>query len=94
LLDSIGIASIYALLVVSCTPVVIYEPDKLLPTLFGFTALGLYFYRSKSIIFSTLIGAVSFGITLKLLIILANVSSIHESHFFEPISNILQLTDK
>jgi len=30
--------------------------------------LGLCFYRSKSIILSTLIGAAAFGITLKLLI--------------------------
>ncbi|VVA49609.1 putative L-valine exporter [Serratia ficaria] len=68
LLDSIGIASICALLVVSSTPVVMREPDKLLPTLVGFAALGLCFYRSKSIILSALIGATAFGITLKILI--------------------------
>lgn len=69
LLDSIGIASICALLVVSSTPVVMREPDKLWPTLVGFAALGVCFYRSKSIILSTLIGAASFGITLKLFMI-------------------------
>jgi hypothetical protein len=45
------------------------EPDKLWPTLAGFAALGLCFYRTKSIILSTLIGAASFGITLKLFMI-------------------------
>ena len=48
LLDSIGIASICALLVVSSTPVVMREPAKLLPTLVGFAALALCFYRSKA----------------------------------------------
>ncbi|BEN75006.1 L-valine transporter subunit YgaH [Serratia marcescens] len=67
LLDSIGIASICALLVVSSTPVVMREPDKLLPTLAGFAALALCFYRSKSIILSTLLGATAFGVTLKFL---------------------------
>ncbi|HEI8867712.1 L-valine transporter subunit YgaH [Serratia sp. AKBS12] len=69
LLDSIGIASICALLVVSSAPVVMREPDKLLPTLVGFAALSLCFYRSKSIIFSTLVGALLFGVTLKILMI-------------------------
>lgn len=68
LLDSIGIASICALLVVSSTPEVVREPGKLLPTLCGFAALGLCFYHSKSIIFSTLIGAAAFGLIAKLLI--------------------------
>lgn len=68
LLDSIGIASICALLVVSSTPVIMREPDKLWPTLAGFGALALCFYHSKSIILSTLTGALTFGITLKLLI--------------------------
>ena len=48
LLDSIGIASICALLVVSSAPVVMREPAKLLPTLVGFAALALCFYRSKA----------------------------------------------
>lgn len=69
LLDSIGIASICALLVVSSAPVVMHEPGKLWPTLAGFAALGLCFHRSKSIILSTLIGAVTFGIILKLLMV-------------------------
>lgn len=71
LLDSIGIASICALLGVSSIPVVVREPDKLLPTLCGFAALGLCFHHSKSIILSTLIGAAAFGITAKLLIFLS-----------------------
>lgn len=45
------------------------EPDKLLPTLVGFAALALCFYRSKSIILSTLLGATAFGVTLKLLML-------------------------
>jgi len=73
-LDSIGIASICALLVVSSTPVVMREPDKLWPTLIGFAALGLCFYRSKSIILSTLSGAVAFGVTLKIFMILSSAS--------------------
>ncbi|CAI1496951.1 putative L-valine exporter [Serratia quinivorans] len=74
LLDSIGIASICALLVVSSTPVVMREPDKLWPTLLGFVALGLCFYSSKSIILSTLIGALAFGITLKIFMIFGPAS--------------------
>lgn len=74
LLDSIGIASICALLVVSSTPVVMREPDKLWSTLVGFAALGLCFYRSKSIILSTLSGAVAFGVTLKIFMILSSAS--------------------
>lgn len=74
LFDSIGIASICALLVVSSTPVVMREPDKLWPTLVGFATLGLCFYRSKSIILSTLSGAVAFGVTLKIFMILSSAS--------------------
>lgn len=70
LLDSIGIASICALLVVSSTPEVMRDHARLVPTLAGFTALALCFYRTKSIIYATLIGALAFGITLKTLIIL------------------------
>lgn len=36
LLDSIGIASICALLVVSSTPEIMHNPQKLIPTLVGF----------------------------------------------------------
>lgn len=69
LLDSIGIASICALLVVSSTPEVMRDGQKLLPTLLGFIVIALVFHRSKSIILATLSGALSYGVLLKLLMV-------------------------
>lgn len=69
LLDSIGIASICALLVVSSTPEIIHHPQKLLPTLIGFSDLRML-YKTNSIIFATLLGALCYGLTFKLLTIL------------------------
>ncbi|AJJ63924.1 L-valine transporter subunit YgaH [Yersinia aldovae] len=70
LLDSIGIASICALLVVSSAPEIVHNPQKLLPTLIGFLVICGYFYKTNSIIFATLFGALSYGLTFKLLMIL------------------------
>lgn len=67
LLDNIGIASICALLVVSSTPEILAQHERLIPTLCGFLALGLCFYRSQSIIMSTLSGAVTFGLVFKMM---------------------------
>lgn len=67
LLDSIGIASICALLVVSSLPDILRHPDRLIPTLLGFTLLGITFYFSRSIVFSTLLSALGYGVTWKLL---------------------------
>ncbi|ANI31099.1 L-valine exporter [Yersinia entomophaga] len=67
LLDSIGIASICALLVVSSVPEIVRDAHKLIPTLVGFIVICAYFYKTKSIIFATLFGALSYGITFKLL---------------------------
>ncbi len=64
-LDSIGIASICALLVVSSTPEILRDSQRLLPTLAGFVVLTLIFWRSKSIILSTLVGAVAYGLIFK-----------------------------
>ncbi|WAT05049.1 AzlD domain-containing protein [Rouxiella badensis] len=69
MLDSIGIASICALLVVSSTPEILRDSQKLLPTLAGFVVLALTFWRSKSIIFATLTGAVIYGLVFKVMLI-------------------------
>lgn len=67
-LDSIGIASICALLVVSSTPEILRDSQRLLPTLAGFVVLTLVFWRSKSIILSTLVGAVAYGLVFKVML--------------------------
>ncbi len=67
LLDSIGIASICALLVVSSVPDILLNHGRLLPTLVGFGLLYLTFYKTRSIIFSTLLSALGYGVTWKLL---------------------------
>jgi len=70
-LDSIGIASICALLVVSSAPEIMHNHQKLLPTLAGFVVLSLVFFRSKSIVLSTLIGAVAYGLVFKAMLFTA-----------------------
>ncbi|SLM64300.1 MULTISPECIES: L-valine transporter subunit YgaH [Dickeya] len=67
LLDSIGIASICALLVVSSVPEVLRHADRVLPTLAGFTLLTLCFYKTRSIVLSTLLGALCYGLVFKVL---------------------------
>ena len=50
LLDTIGIASICALLVVSTAPEVMHDTRRFVPTLVGFAVLGASFYNfSKTI---------------------------------------------
>jgi|SRR5476649_1039254 len=68
ILDGIGIASICSLLVVSSVPGVIRDSEKLLPTLVGFAVLTICFYRTRSIVLSTLAGALSFGLVYKFFI--------------------------
>ncbi|ADM99778.1 L-valine transporter subunit YgaH [Dickeya dadantii] len=65
LLDSIGIASICALLVVSTLPDIMQHTERLLPTLAGFALLTLCFYKTRSIVLSTLLGALCYGIVFK-----------------------------
>ncbi|WP_437887212.1 L-valine transporter subunit YgaH [Phytobacter sp. V91] len=67
LLDTIGIASICALLVVSTAPEVIHDSRRLLPTVIGFAVLGLSFWKTRSIIVPTLLSAFAYGIAWKLL---------------------------
>ena len=67
LLDRIGIASICSLLVVSSLPDILQHHDRLIPTLLGFAVLGITFYFSRSIVFSTLLSALGYGVTWKLL---------------------------
>lgn len=67
LLDTIGIASICALLVVSCVPEIAHDGRRLLPTLIGFAVLGLSFWKTRSIILPTLLSAFAYGIAWKLL---------------------------
>ncbi|WP_319930774.1 L-valine transporter subunit YgaH [Xenorhabdus santafensis] len=65
ILDSIGIASICSLLIISSIPEVIKEHNKILPTLFGFLTICLFFYKTRSIIVATLSGAAIFGLIFK-----------------------------
>ncbi|MGG7447640.1 L-valine transporter subunit YgaH [Kosakonia oryzendophytica] len=67
LLDTIGIASICALLVVSCVPEIMTDSRRLLPTLVGFAVLGVSFWKTRSIITPTLLSALAYGIAWKLL---------------------------
>ncbi|AHJ76912.1 L-valine transporter subunit YgaH [Kosakonia sacchari] len=66
-LDTIGIASICALLVVSCVPEIAADSRRLLPTLAGFAVLGVSFWKTRSIILPTLLSAFAYGIVWKLL---------------------------
>ncbi|WP_413737270.1 L-valine transporter subunit YgaH [Sodalis sp. RH21] len=68
ILDGIGIASICSLLVVSSVPEVMRDSGKLLPTLAGFAVLTACFYYTRSIVISTLVGALCFGLAYKLFI--------------------------
>lgn len=65
LLDTIGIASICALLVVSSAPEIIADVQRLLPTLVGFAVLGISFYKTRSIIVPTLLSAAAYGLAWK-----------------------------
>ncbi|XPE42077.1 hypothetical protein ACNKHK_17270 [Shigella flexneri] len=53
LLETIGITSICALLVVSTAPEVMHD-RRFVPTLVGFVILGASFYKTRSIIIPTL----------------------------------------
>lgn len=68
-LDSIGIASICALLVVSGVPEILRDSQKLLPSLAGFVLIALVFWRTKSIIIATLTGAVVYGLVFKVMLL-------------------------
>ncbi|WP_333893566.1 L-valine transporter subunit YgaH [Atlantibacter subterraneus] len=70
LLDTIGIASICALLVVSSVPEIVHDTRRLLPTLIGFAVLGISFYKTRSIIIPTLLSALGYGIAWKLLTVI------------------------
>lgn len=61
LLDTIGIASICALLVVSTAPEVMHDTRRFVPTLVGFAVLGASFYKTRSIIIPTLLSALAYG---------------------------------
>ncbi|WP_434661947.1 L-valine transporter subunit YgaH [Klebsiella sp. MISC125] len=66
LLDTIGIASICALLVVSSVPEILHDAHRLFPTLAGFTVLGLAFWKTRSIIIPTLLSALTYGVVWKI----------------------------
>ncbi|MDM2735624.1 L-valine transporter subunit YgaH [Citrobacter sp. Ct235] len=70
LLDTIGIASICALLVVSTAPEVMHDASRFVPTLVGFAVLGASFYKTRSIIVPTLLSALAYGLAWKMLAIL------------------------
>lgn len=62
LLDTIGIASICALLVVSSVPEILADAHRLAPTLTGFLVLGAAFWKTRSIIVPTLLSAFAYGL--------------------------------
>jgi branched-subunit amino acid transport protein len=66
LLDTIGIASICALLIVSSVPEILSDSRRLLPTLVGFAVLGLAFWKTRSIIMPTLLSALAYGVAWKI----------------------------
>ena len=70
LLDTIGIASICALLVVSTAPEVMHDASRFIPTLVGFAVLGVSFYKTRSIIIPTLLSALGYGLAWKIGLIL------------------------
>ncbi|WP_086113705.1 L-valine transporter subunit YgaH [Xenorhabdus beddingii] len=65
ILDSIGIASICSLLIVSSIPDMMKEHNKFFPTLIGCLTICLCFHKTRSITLSTLSGAAVFGIIFK-----------------------------
>ncbi|TCV93064.1 L-valine transporter subunit YgaH [Biostraticola tofi] len=67
-LDCIGVASICALLVVSSVPEIMQHPHKFWPTLAGLLSLILSFWRTRSIVISTLAGALVYGLIVKLML--------------------------
>jgi len=69
LLDTIGIASICTLRVVSCIAETIIDSRRLLPTLIGLAVPGLSFclWKTRSINFPTLLSALAYGIVWKVL---------------------------
>ncbi|HHG8773386.1 TPA: L-valine transporter subunit YgaH [Raoultella planticola] len=66
LLDTIGIASICALLIVSSVPEILSDARRLLPTLLGFAVLGVAFWKTRSIIIPTLLSALAYGVAWKI----------------------------
>ena len=66
LLDTIGIASICALLVVSSVPEILADAHRLAPTLIGFLVLGGAFWKTRSIIIPTLLSALAYGLAWKI----------------------------
>ena len=65
LLDTIGIASICALLVVSSVPEILADAHRLAPPLTGLV-LGAAFWKTRSIIVPTLLSAFAYGLAWKI----------------------------
>lgn len=70
LLNPSGIASICALLVVFSAPEIRHDIRHLLPTRVGFALPGACYYKTRSIIFSTLLSASGYGFAWKLMMFL------------------------
>ncbi|MBZ4074324.1 L-valine transporter subunit YgaH [Escherichia fergusonii] len=70
LLDTIGIASICALLVVSTAQEVMHDSRRFIPTLVGFAVLGASFYKTRSIIVPTLLSALGYGLAWKVMAVI------------------------
>ena len=77
LLDTIGIASICALLVVSTAPEVMHDTRRFVRFFkefpqhtVGFAVLGASFYKTRSIIIPTLLSALAYGLAWKVMAII------------------------
>jgi len=51
-------------------PEIVHDARRLFPTLIGFAVLGVSFYKTRSIIIPTLLSALGYGITWKLLTVI------------------------
>ena len=67
LLDTIGIASICALLVVSTAPEVMHDTRRFVPTLVGFAVLGASFYKHAALSSQHCFSALTYGLVWKVM---------------------------
>ncbi len=70
LLDTIGIASICALLVVSTAPEVMHDTRRFVPTAGRLRGTGCQFLKTRSIIIPTLLSALAYGLAWKVMAII------------------------
>ncbi|MDF7680148.1 L-valine transporter subunit YgaH [Enterobacteriaceae bacterium ESL0689] len=66
LLNTIGITSICALVVVSCMPQILADHHQLLPAIIGFAVSGVTFWKTRSIVLPTLLSSLTYGVIWKI----------------------------